>query len=210
MKRSSILAAAVAGLIIFSGCAQKNTTPEQPLPDGSSQEETSDVELQEVSSAPYSFEIPAVFESPDYTASPEDRYTDRWDYVNEDGKPVIRVAIAPFVTETAHADDAKGLLQARFLFSANSDFSTEDDVEIDIEGSDESYASPFFFVGEDGSEYGGFWWMTWDSEKARSSAVELQYDMEYEDEADEVINIIADSIELHPDTYTEDGPGVEF
>lgn len=212
MRFLPLTALCVSSVFMLSACAQNSEIPSTTTsPDTQVAEENGEESpSQSVSSDPYTFDLPVEYQSSPRPESEGNSYTDSYDLKNTEDETVVRVAIAPFVTETAHADSVKGILQAKFLFSVGSDYKTESDKEVDIKGSSESYVSPFEYKGEDEVDYGGYWWITWDNDTGRASAVEMQYDKRYIVEAEKAQDMITDSLELHPDTFTEDGPGAEF
>lgn len=212
MKHSRLISIFAGSLLLLGGCSSASeSVSDNPTPTHSIvEEEFQDDEGKLISSDPYMFNLPSEYVSPEYSPDSSGRYTDRWDLKDEEGHTVARVSIAPFVAETAHVDNAKKTLQSKFLFSIGNNFSMGDEEKIEIAGSDESYFSSFDYVGEDSLEYGGCWWITWNQEFNRFSVVEFQYEMQHKSEAQETIDMITDTLEVYPDTYTKEGPGNKF
>lgn len=216
--------AIIASALILTGCTipapQSPVTSEtRPAPTESEEETTATEEpedgkttppapMQNIVEPPVSFDLPGKFVKAPDTGS--ENFTAVYDLPGEDKTSQARIAVAPWVSVTNDPTTAQGLMQARFLFSSTvSQFNTEDQVPIEIEGASDAYTMKYSYTGKDGEKYRGIWWVLWDEETNRSTGIDMQYPVDNET-GETIATLITNSMTYDPDQMTPTGPGTPF
>lgn len=209
--RSAII---LSSLLVMAGCAAPVPTPSPTVspsatPSTKVSSAPSPAAHQEIVEPPVSFDLPADFE--ESYRNDGDNYTVTYDDVSESKTAEARVMVAPYVS-SGDIDSAQAILQGQFLFSgSSSNFVIEErNEDLNVPNADESLGVSYSYTGKDSVDYKGYWWLMWNEEMNRVTAVNMQYSTGGNAKPQSVVNLINSTLVYHPETLTPTGPGTAF